>query len=70
MPSITVDLSPEIVAWLEFLKNDHDAADKANGLPPSATIEDEAGFQIQVAYMQACAAGRVPAEIRNDDIPF
>lgn len=70
MPSITIDLSAEVAAWLEFLKNESDAGAKANDFPQGATIEDEAKSQLEIAYMLACAAGRVPAEICDDDIPF
>lgn len=70
MPSICIDLSPESAAWLEFLKNNSNEAAKANDFPGDNTVEDEARYLIELAYFQACAAGRVPAEIRDDDIPF
>jgi len=70
MPSITIDLSPEIAAWLEFLKSDNNEAAAANDFSADNTVEDEARSLIELAYFQACVAGRVPAEIMDDNIPF
>lgn len=70
MPTISIELPSHIIEWLEFLKASDDEASLANALPPDSTVEKEAAFQIEVAYMQACADGRVPAEIREDGIPF
>lgn len=68
--TISIELAPHIIEWLEFLKANDDDVSKQAGHAPSSTIEQEAAYQIEVAYMQACAAGRVPAEIMEDGIPF
>lgn len=68
--TISIELAPHIIEWLEFLKTDDDAISKLAGHAPSSTIEQEAALQIEAAYMQACAAGQVPAAIMNDGIPF
>ncbi len=70
MPTISIELAPHIMEWLAFIKADDDAVSKLAGHAPSSTIEQEAAYQIEVAYMQACAAGRVPAAIMDDGIPF
>jgi hypothetical protein len=68
--TISIELPSHVIEWLEFLKASDDDASRANALPPDSTVEKEAAFQIEVAYMQACAAGRVPAVIMDDKIPF
>nr|WP_314095404.1 hypothetical protein [uncultured Shinella sp.] len=70
MPSIIVEVSPEVAAWLESLKAEANASNKAMGYELSATVEDEARFQLEIAYTQACAAGSISTAILNEEIPF
>ena len=70
MPTISVELAPEIIAGLEYLKADDNAVTVAAGHAPSATVEEQAAHFIRLAHIQACAAGRVPAAIWDDGIPF